>query len=92
MYIELQFLLDIFNKMEFQAIFIQQDLVPEFRMAMGRVRTPIPMLPFTRWIIVSKLEIEFSESRSSSSWGSRQTWVAIQLSKGIYKFHRKRKN
>ena len=54
---------------------------PALDMAMGMVSTPIPMLPFTRWIIVSKLEMEFSESRSSSSRGSCRgsCWVAIQL-------------
>jgi hypothetical protein len=38
---------------------------PEFLMAMGRVRMPMPMLPFKRWTIVSKLlqrNIEFVES------------------------------
>ena len=29
--------------------------MPEFLMAMGRVRTPMPMLPLIRWMIVAVL-------------------------------------
>ena len=39
---------------------------PALEMAMGMVSTPIPMFPFSRWMIVSILEIVFVLPPSAS--------------------------
>ena len=40
---------------------INPPINPEFRIALGRVNTPIPMFPFKMWMMVSK----FLEKRNN---------------------------
>ena len=44
---------------------------PELRMAIGNVKTPIPMFPFKMWTMVSRFEMDKASSRSfNSGWFS----------------------
>ena len=43
---------------------ITPPISPALRMALGKVRTPIPMFPLRIWIMVSKLEIVWLPDRS----------------------------